>query len=195
MHEYHQINGCFPPEYLTDRNGQPAGDFGAWCCCNFRMILSTTNAASTSDGTVPTTARFTPGLAIGMSGVYPAYHCPSDADSDRLDTSYVMVVGKGTISAGPNSVRMEDITDGTSHTIGLAEMAESGIPWIEPRDLKFDDMSFKINDFPNKCIRSRHPGIANVMMMDVSVHSLKEDIDPKVLKACSPSPAVSLIPN
>jgi hypothetical protein len=117
-----------------------------------------------------------------MSGVYPAYHCPTDVDSDRLDTSYVWIVGKGTISDGPNPVRIQDVTDGTSNTIYLAEMAESGIPWMAPRDLKFDEMSFKLNEFPNQCIRSRHPGIVTVGMLDGSVHCLHEDIDPKVLK-------------
>ena len=67
-----------------------------------------------------------------MSGIYPAYHCGTDGDSNPLDTSYVMVVGKGTVSDGPHSVRRWDVTDGTSQTIYLWEMAESGIPWMAP---------------------------------------------------------------
>lgn len=118
-----------------------------------------------------------------MSGIYPAYHCGTDGDSNPLDTSYVMVVGKGTVSDGPHSVRRWDVTDGTSQTIYLGEMAESGIPWMAPRNLKFDKMSFKLNDFPNQCIRSRYPGIVVVGMLDGSVHCLHEGIDPKVLKA------------
>ena len=62
-------------------------------------------------------------------------------------------------------------------------MAESGIPWMAPGDLKFGEMSFKLNDFPNQCIRSRYPGVVVVGMLDGSVHWLNEDIDPKVLKA------------
>ena len=61
-------------------------------------------------------------------------------------------------------------------------MAESGIPWMAPHNLKFDAMSFKINDFPKQCVRSRHPGIVVVGMLSGSVHCLHEDIDPKVLK-------------
>ena len=41
------------------------------------------------------------GLPIGMSGVYPCYHCGSDRDSDGLDTSYVVVVGPNTVSPKP----------------------------------------------------------------------------------------------
>jgi prepilin-type processing-associated H-X9-DG protein len=182
MQEYHRIHGRFPPAYLADRRGQPAH--------SWRMLLLPwendplgKQCRFNEPWDSPHNRALAPGLHIGMSGVYPAYHCPSDRDSDRLDTSYVMVVGKGTISAGPNSVRIEDVTDGLSRTIGLAEMAESGIPWMKPEDLKFDEMSFKINDFSTKCIRSRHPGVANVGMLDCSVKSLNENIDPKVLKA------------
>ena len=111
-------------------------------------------------------------------------------DSDKLDTSYVMVVGKETMSAGTNSIRIKDITDDLSNTIMLAEMSESGIPWMAPRDLNFDTMTFKINDPKGKGIRSKHPGVADVGLFDGSARALSENIDPKVLRALLTSPAV-----
>jgi len=183
MHNFHSTKNRFPAAYVTDRSGQPTLSWRTLLLPYLEDSALYNQCRFNEPWDSPHNRALAPGLHIGMSGVYPAYHCASDGDSDGLDTSYVMVVGKGTISAGPNPVRIQDITDGTSHTIGLAEMAESGIPWMAPRDLKFDEMSFKINDFPNQCIRSRHPGIVNVGLLDASAQSLNEDINPKVLKA------------
>jgi prepilin-type processing-associated H-X9-DG protein len=53
---------------------------------------------------------------------------------------------------------------------------------MEPRDLKFDEMSFRINDPAREGIRSKHPGFANVVFCDMSSHSIREDTDPEVVK-------------
>jgi hypothetical protein len=122
------------------------------------------------------------GLPIGMSGVYPMYHCASDRDSDPLDTSYVTIVGRDAYSPGPMGRKLEELTRGTSNTIAIAEMAESGIPWMAPRDLSFDTMSFKINDRSGVGIRSKHSGGACVAMADGSTRGLAKDTDPEVVK-------------
>ena len=110
------------------------------------------------------------------------YHCVSEG-GNHLEVSQAVITGKGTIFDGPTPIRMKDITDGTSNTIMIGEMSFSGIYWSEPRDLNFDEMSFKIND-PNRIgIRTVHHGIANVGFADGSVRQLSEKIDPEVLKS------------
>ncbi len=94
-----------------------------------------------------------------------------------------MVVGEGTISDGPNSVVLEDVKDGTGCTIAVVETTDSGIPWYEPRDLEFDEMSFKINDEAGGGIQGEHPWGCNVAFCDGSVHCLSEDTPPEILKA------------
>jgi prepilin-type processing-associated H-X9-DG protein len=123
------------------------------------------------------------GAPAGMTFFYPLYHCPSDRRSSRWDTSYVMVVGPRTISAGPTSTRMKDITDGTSNTILVAEMCESGIHWMEPRDLRVEEMSFRINDPEYVGIASRHAGRAWAAFADGHTGSFADDIDPRVIQA------------
>ncbi len=110
------------------------------------------------------------------------YHCRSDRDSDWLHTSFVAVVGPRTVFPGATSRRIKDITDGTTNTILIAEMSESGIHWMEPRDLDFNEMSFQVNDPSGKSIRSKHRGIAHAALADGSVRAISEDIDPEVLK-------------
>jgi hypothetical protein len=183
MHDYNSFYGHFPPAYLTNRSGRPTLSWRAMLLPYEEEPGLYNQCRFDEPWDSPHNRALATGLPIGMSGVYPFYHCASDVASDGLDTSYVWIVGKGTVSDGPNWVRIQDVTDGTAHTIYLAEMAESGIPWMAPRDLKFDAMSFKVNDFPNQCMRSRHPGIVIVGTLDGSVHCLHEDIDPKVLKA------------
>jgi len=94
-----------------------------------------------------------------------------------------MAVGEDAFSAGPTGRSVNDFGDGTSNTIAIAEMSESGIHWMEPRDLDVDKMSFKVNDRKGQAIRSKHPGVVNALLADGSAHSISEDIDPHVLKA------------
>ena len=111
------------------------------------------------------------------------FRCPSATDDEQL-TNYVMVVGPGAISDGPNSVRIEDLKDGTRNTIMVVETTDCGIQWAEPRDLEFQAVSFDIWDSETSEIRSNHPTVVNALFADGTVHSInKEEIEPELLKA------------
>ena len=113
------------------------------------------------------------------------FRCPSDADASSSETSYMMIVGPGTISDGTSvSPRIGDgISDGVLHTILLAEVTNSGVHWWEPRDLDASQMSFKINSASGTEIGSRHPGTANVLMCAGHVESISEDTEPELIRA------------
>ena len=64
--------------------------------------------------------------------------------------------------------------DGTANTIALVEVANSGINWLDPRDLSMDQA---INS-----LGSGHYGGANHLFFDGSVHFLQSDIDRKVYR-------------
>jgi hypothetical protein len=180
---YENQNHHYLPAYLADKEGRPAH--------SWRVLLLPQQECGdlyeqyrfNEPWNSPHNRQIAAGLPIGMSGIYPMYHCGCDRDSDKLDTSYVMVVGPDTISAGTNARKQKECTDGTSYTIGYAEMSESGIPWMEPRDLKYEEMSFRINDPQGRGLRSNHPRGVNAMFLDGTVRTLPRDIDSEVLKS------------
>jgi prepilin-type processing-associated H-X9-DG protein len=179
---YEYSKNHFPPAYLADEKGRATH---SWRVLLLELddppLYEQYRFSEPWNG--PHNKMIAEGLPIGMSGVYPMYHCASDDHSDRFDTSYVMVVGPDTVSSGANARTKEECTDGTSCTIALGEMSESGIPWMEPRDLKFEEMSFRLNDPHGRGLRSRHPAGVNALFLDGTVRTLHEDIDPELLKS------------
>ena len=180
MHNYHDVHHHFPPAYLADAEGRPAH--------SWRVLLLQIDGEPLYERyrfdepwNGPHNRKLEGGLPVGMSGICPWYHCPVD-DSNKLDTSYVMVVGPNTFSAGSTTTKISDFTPGTAHTIALVEMSKSGIHWMEPRDLNYDEMSFKIDDPNGQGLRSEHPGVVNVLCADAAVRSLSKDVDPEILK-------------
>ncbi len=81
-------------------------------------------------------------------------------------------------------VRLRHVTDGASHTIAVVEDAQfPDGEWINGRNIL--DQAFPINTAPpfENDIRSEHPGGAQVVLLDASVHFLSESIDLKLLAA------------
>ncbi len=194
LHNYHDVYRSFPPAYIADKNGRP---MHSWRVLPLPFLAEPAlyeryrfNEAWNS----PHNRTLADGLPIGMSGIVPMYHCASDRNSDPLHTSFVVVVGPDTIYPGSATRRIKDITDGSSNTVVVAEMAESGIHWMEPRDLDFNAMSFRVNDPRGKCIRSKHTGVAHVLLADGSVRAISEDIDPQVLKGMLTIAGGELVP-
>lgn len=175
---YADVYGVFPSAYIPDATGAP---MHSWRVRLFVFLEQVGwNGGPKYDYNQPwdssANRRWAPG------GIY--YYCPSsDRKTGSLDTDYVMVVGEGTISNGPEGTRINDIADGAANTIFCVEIAESGIHWMEPRDFVFNKMSFAINDCSGPSISSRHDGGANVLMADGSVRFLSNDTQPALVRA------------
>jgi RNA polymerase sigma factor (sigma-70 family) len=79
----------------------------------------------------------------------------------------------GALPAGPPGVRIADIVDGTSYTLGVVEAAPP-VPWTKPVDLLFDPKTPKVTSpFSNEW---------HAAMMDGSVYALKTNLDPDILR-------------
>ncbi len=76
------------------------------------------------------------------------------------------IAGPGCIFDATRRTRLGDIRDGVQNTLLLVEVADSGINWMEPRDLDFTTAQWIINgDFQNS-VSSRHSGGAHVITAD-----------------------------
>ncbi len=76
------------------------------------------------------------------------------------------------------------IVDGLSKTIGLVEVADSDINWMEPRDMTFEEAVRGVNP-PGEGLKisSHHAGGANVGWLDAHVSFLGDRTPPTTLRA------------
>jgi prepilin-type processing-associated H-X9-DG protein len=185
MHNYAQKYKSFPPAYVADKNGKPMHSWRV-------LILPFMEEDSLYRDyrfDEPWDSPHNRALAARMPHVYA---CPSESPTGtpNTHTDYAMIVGPNTISDGPTAHRFSDFTDGTSNTIMVVEAAAAGINWMEPRDLDFTKMQFRINGGRNgnsnakqNEISSPHARGANVALCDGSVRFFSDTVDPKLLKA------------
>ncbi len=162
--DYQNAHGHFPPAYSTDKDGRPLHSWRV-------LILPYIEEEHLYKKLRIDEPWDSPhNRAVFDSHPMPRiFGCPSqcpDEEDGTKETNYVMIVGRGAISDGPHSVQLEEIADGAANTILFVEMADSGIHWAEPRDLKADEMSYRINDPEKPSISSKHRRGANAAFAD-----------------------------
>jgi hypothetical protein len=177
MRNYSQKYGCFPPAYVTDKNGRPAH--------SWRVLL----LPFLEEEKIYKAYRFdepwdSPANRKVAEAVAKWFQCPAAShDKGDVTTDYMMVVGEHTISDGPHGRKAKEITDGLSDTIMLVEVADSQVPWNKPEDLQFATMNFRINSTKRQCISGNHPDVAVVAFCDGSARRLDEKTNPELIKA------------
>jgi hypothetical protein len=176
LHNYHDTYGSFPPAYIPGPDGKP---WHSW-----RMaIVPFIEANPYADYYMSFDEPWDGPNHRKLHSVVMCYHCPAeDAGVPATMTSYVAVVGPGTAWPGPEPTKLRDFRDGTSNSILVVEVANSGIHWMEPRDLTLEDLALAINPKSGKGISSRHVGGACVCLADGSVRFLPEDVTADVLR-------------
>ena len=183
MHNYHDEYKCFPPAYTVDKAGRPLHSWRTLLL----PYLEQKELYKQLRLDEPWDSKHNQGV-FALLQIPAVFRCPSDpllpdADS-RSETNYVAIVGPRTVFPGPKSVRLKDITDDPAKTIAVVETYDLGIRWYEPRDLKAEEMSFRINDPDLVGIASRHPGGANVGFADGrSVSFLPDTTEPRIVEA------------
>lgn len=115
------------------------------------------------------------------------YRCPFDP-SPKEQTSFVRISGPTTPFPDNRIVSKEEFADGATNTILAVEMHNSGIHWMEPRDITVDQAIAGIRQESKPIVRTDH-GIADsgkstyAVFADGHVSRLKMNIDPKVLRS------------
>jgi hypothetical protein len=166
----------FPPAYLADADGKPMHSWRVLILPYLERqdLYKRYDFSEPWDG--PNNKRL-------HGEIETVFRCP-EATGPETETSYVAVVGDETAWPGAESVRIRDIRDGTSKTIAIVEVANSGIHWMEPRDLTFDEALRGINPpGPGPKISSHHVGGAMVGWLDAHVSLLPDDLPVATLRA------------
>ncbi len=119
--------------------------------------------------------------------------CPSDVSTNFGPmTNYLAVVGPRTLFPSDGTTRrLSDVKDGPADTLMVVEVLNSGIHWMEPRDLPWDAMSFRLDDRSRPSVSSDHfnngfrayPPRTHAVTVDNKAINLPADLTPETLKA------------
>ena len=180
LQNYHQAYGCFPPAYITDRNGKP---MHSWRLLIFPFMEYDTlykNCDLNQPWDAPKNKK--------LSAVeFREFVCPSDPSSNANQTNYFAVVGPNAAWAGAKPRKLADFGNDACHTIMLIEAANSGVAWAEPRDFSLDTLNVSDSKSPPISLASHHVGHSefffiydsgagvHVAMADGSEHFLRTD--------------------
>lgn len=174
---YHDRWGSYPPAYIADANNRP---MHSW-----RVLildeLGYSNIKSRYDFSKPWDSIENQALLTEIPAPY-AIDVDTSAYSN-METSVVGIVGDGTIFPGKTPARRNDITDNPATTLVVVERHESGICWMEPRDLVRSRMSNVINGSGANDIHVLRPEGAVAIMADGSVRTLSPRFSPAALSA------------
>ncbi len=178
LYGYHDAYGCFPPAYVADEGGQPMHSWRVLILPFFEQATLYNQYRFDEAWDGPNNRRLADSIPYG-------FNCPSEPDGRSAYTNYVLITGEGTAWADGRAPSLGDFTDGPAKTIMVVEVADSGIHWMEPRDLTLDQAMRGINSGSGTCISSWHPArgsgnkdrqeSANVAFADGTVVNLKND--------------------
>jgi len=184
LHNYHDTYGCFPPAYVADGNGRP---MHSWRVLILPFIDQTPlynkyRFDEPWDG---------PNNRQLADMIVPVYNCPSDErGGDKHDdkhastmASYLAIVGPEAAWPGSLAMTLSDFEDGTSNTLLVVEVANSGIHWMEPRDLHVLQMAPTINAKAGQGISSRHKAGAHALAADGSVRFFPDNLTADQIRA------------
>jgi prepilin-type processing-associated H-X9-DG protein len=177
---YKATNGQLPPPYVTDESGKPMHSWRV-------LILPYLG----QDGLYQAYRFDEPWDGPNNSKLHnlilDIYRCPSGRFG-QTETSYVALVGPGTAWDTTGGLPMQSPGAAASQTIVLVEMADSGIHWMEPRDLDIRHMAPTVNSSNGPAISSNHGETANVAFADGRVQVMtNEMLSPLLLRIVHPN--------
>lgn len=185
VHYYHEEFGLLPPPFTTDENGKRLHSWRT-------LILPYLDQQDLYDRirlNEPWNSPHNLDLVTRFEDSWrPFFRCPGNPTEEGVssqETSYVAIVGPRSAWRLDGTLSLHDVTDGTANTLSVVEVADSGIHWMEPRDLYVGQMSMEINSLHGQGISSYHTsphhnrdgstadfGVSHVGILDGAIRSL-----------------------
>jgi uncharacterized protein DUF1559 len=128
LHTYHDVYGCLPPAYIADENGRPMHSWRVLIL----PFLEEQALYDQYDFSEPWDGPNNRSLAAQAPA---CYSCPDALPNKPLEAHYLAIVGPRTAWPGDKSSMFKDFKDGTDNVLVVVEVQNSGISWMEPRDL------------------------------------------------------------
>jgi hypothetical protein len=184
LQNYHDTYKSFPPAYIADASGRPMHSWRV-------LLLPFLEQQNLYDQYRFDEPWDGPNNRLLAAEIPYIFRCPSEANSFETETSYLAVVGPETIWPGDKAVSFDKIRDGTSNTLIVVESHDSGIHWMEPRDLHTLQMPMAVNPLHGQGICSCHGAkkgtdrgdCAQFVRADGSVGLLENDTPPATVRA------------
>ncbi len=176
LEAYYQEHGNYPPAYTVDDSDRPLHSWRVLIL----PYLGPEEAAlySRLDLSQPWDAEVNRRWISEMPTVYA---CPSDSGVMMGETSYCVVTGPGYMFDGEKTVKKSDITDGVSQTLMLVEVVNSGIEWMDPRDVDRTRLALGINSGSPGCCGSNHVAGVALGFADSNVQFMPDITTPEEL--------------
>lgn len=177
LQNYHDLYGSLPPAYIADDDGKPMHSWRVLLLpfLDMRNLYRDYHFDEPWDG--PNNSA----LAAKVRTIR-YFECPAAGSTD--ETSYVAVTGPQTMWPGAKATKLSDIKDGTSNTIILVEVHNSGIHWMEPRDLDMSELAMAVNSPAGHSIASGHKGgWAHVVFANGQTRAIDSTASPKAIRA------------
>jgi hypothetical protein len=181
LHNYHDIYDSLPPTYIADASGRPMHSWRV-------LILPFMEQKSLYDQYRFDEPWDGPNNSKLADQIGDVYSCPAEHPhraAKNVETSYVAIVGDHTPWQGEKALDFTAFKDGTANTIFVVEVHNSGIHWMEPRDLHVSQMAPTVNAKHGQGISSAHGAHgsgAQVGMADGAIKFLPNDTPPHVIR-------------
>lgn len=173
LHNYHDVYGEFPPQYVVDTAGKPLYSWRV-------LILPYLEQDAVYKAWDKSKAWDSPENAHLSDMVLPVFRMPDERGLNN-DTSYLAIAGANSLFEGNNSVKFQQVTDGLSNTIIVVESKGSGVKWAEPRDLDLAGITM-INSGAPAQINGGAPRGAQALFADGSVQFVPAGTPPATLR-------------
>lgn len=171
MHNYHDTIGHFPMAASVKKDGKRLMSWRVYLL----PYLEQAPLYNEFHLDEPWDSDHNKKLIAKMPKIFAAPTLPAEL-AEKGMTTYVVPVGKGTLFGRDKSVKLQEVTDGTSNTGAILEAnAKNAVIWTKPDDIDVDAdgllSKLEVSD-----------GTFMLAFADGSVRRIKLNIDPKVLK-------------